>query len=269
MSAKGESSTNGKNAGWSGAGIAVGVLVVFLILLLLFGTCTESGKAYFANVKSKIGGGGNLKDLDIVMFMSPTCPWCKKMIDVIQKAGQLNNITVVDMSKPEGQAMAKQFGADKQPVPSFISRKTKTGTVGYRESVDKLIEALKPGAGGPPPGAGGPQGQGPQGGGPQQGGSSAEEGGGIQVDVNLVQQLQVILFAREGCGWCSKAKDMLSQSGVMDVIRIVDITTPEGQSMAGELLPPGSTGVPAWVSLATKKAVVGFKPIDVLIQELQ
>jgi glutaredoxin len=258
----------------SGNGWGVGVAIIIVLLLCfvafaIWGTCTDSGKSTFANIKSKLPGLGSgssdLRNLDIVMFMSPTCPWCKKMMGVLDEAGQLKNITVVDISKPEGTAMAQQFGADKQPVPSFISRKNKVGTVGYRDSVSKLIDALKmpaaPNMAGGMPGQPGP-------------GSSEEPpmmppGMPGQIDINFIKALQIVLFAREGCPWCTKAKESCSQAGVMDVIQVVDITTPEGQTLAGQVLPPGTSGVPAWVSLATKKHVVGFKPFDQLLQELQ
>jgi glutaredoxin len=257
----------------STTGLTIGVAVlVFLLLLFVVGgiwcTCTESGKATFANIKSKLPGigGGDLRELDVVMFMKPTCPWCKKMMEVLDSSGQLKNITVVDMSKPEGVAMAQQFGADKQPVPSFISRKNKVGTIGYRDSVTKLIEALKQPTGAPGPGHINLPGK------PQQPQGNSEEPGMPpmpgQIDINLIKSLQIVLFARDGCGWCTKAKESCDQAGVMDVIQIVDITTPEGQSMAGQMLPPGTSGVPAWVSMATKKHVVGFKPFDQIVQEL-
>lgn len=261
--AKGNGNGNG-----NGMGVALGiglVLIVILILVSVWGTCTDSGKATFANIKSKFPslpglGSSDLRNLDVVMFMSPTCPWCKKMMGVLDSEGQLKNITVVDITKPEGAAMAQQFGADKQPVPSFISRKNKTGTVGYRDSVAKLIDALKQQA----PGAQ-PQ---PM---PQAPGSSEEPGmPGMpgQIDLNFVKSLQIVLFARDGCPWCVKAKETCAQSGVMDAIQVVDIMTPEGQSMAGQMLPPGTSGVPAWFSVATKKHVVGFKPFDQIVQSL-
>jgi len=245
------------DSNWS---LGFGIVVVVILLLFgigCWGNYTESGRSAFTNVKSKLGmSGTSLKSLDVVMFMSPTCPWCKKMIDVLSKEGQLNNIMVVDTSKPEGINMAKQFGADKQPVPSFISRKLKTGTVGARESVSKLIEALtqQPKSDAAPVGG-------------NAGGNAAPTGG--PVDINLIQGLQIVMFHRAGCGWCTKAKEECSQAGIMDVIQLVDITTPEGQSMASELLPPGTSGVPAFVSTKSGKHVVGYKPIDQLVQELQ
>ena len=264
MSFKGSTATptNGKKCdSWSWAAIILVIVVIAVIGFGCWGTLTESGKATFTNLKNRFGNttsGPSIKDLDIVMFMSPTCPWCKKMIGVLEKEGQIRNLTIVDMTKPEGAAIAKQFGADKQPVPSFISRRLKTGTVGYRETVAKLVDSLKP----QPKQVGGSSSSEEPGMGGMQGGG----GGGL---VELIQGLQIVLFAREGCPWCTKAKEACAQAGVMDAIQVVDITSPEGAQMAGQMLPPGSSGVPAWVSMATKKSVVGFKPIDALVQELQ
>jgi glutaredoxin len=258
-------STGKRPDGWSWG---VGIVVFIIILVILFGCwgmCTDSGKSAFSNIKNKLNigtGGGQLKDLDIVMFMSPTCPWCKKMIAVLDNSGQINNITIVDINKPEGIAMSKQFGADKQPVPSFISRKLKTGTVGFRDSVAKLVDALKLPQAAPGDNLDTKSSQEPN-------GENGGNGGNGQIDVNLTQNLQIVLFAREGCPWCTKAKETCSESGVIDVIQVVDITTPEGQQMAGQMLPPGTSGVPAWVSMVTKKHVVGYKPIDQIIQALQ
>jgi thioredoxin-related protein len=257
VSSKPNSKDNSSGFGGN-AGIIIGLILLFVLIFFgIWGTCTDSGKSTFANIKNKItpwkSGGNALRGLDIIMFMSPTCPWCKKMIGVIESEGELRNVTVVNITKPEGAAMAQQFGADKQPVPSFISRQLKTATVGYRDSVSKLIEALtQP---------------------PQVSGSSEEpeipsgdNGSGMNVDI---KSLQIILFAREGCSFCTMAKENLSQTGIIDAIQIIDITTPEGQELAGQVLPPGTSGVPAWVSLTTKKHVVGFKPFDQIIQALQ
>ena len=255
--------TNGSN-GWI---IGIVVLVVILIIGVCWCNFTDSGKSAWNGVKSKFsnlgsGGASGVKELDIVMFMSPTCPWCKKMIGVLESSGQLRNITVVDRSKPEGEAMAKQFGADKQPVPSFISRTLKTGAVGYRESVQDLIKALKQ-----------PQAA-PQRKEHMQGGSSEEPGmnggGGGGNLPSMIQGLQIVLFARDGCGYCTKAKEALGQYGVAELIQVIDIMSPEGQQMAAQLLPPGTSGVPAWVSMATKKHTVGFGPqgLEAVIQQL-
>jgi glutaredoxin len=229
----------------------LGALFVVLAILLLFGTCTESGKQQFENFKNKFTRPKkDIKPLDIVMFMSPTCPFCKKMEDLLKKEGHMGNITVVDITKKEGLEFAKQFGADKQPVPSFISRTLKTATVGSKESIDGLIADLsvkhEPSTSEP---------------------SSSEPSGGI--DMGLVDQLQIVLFARESCPWCTKAKSHCDQMGVTNRIKIVDINSPEGQSLSQSILPPGTSAVPAWVSVATKKSVVGFQPLVDILQKLK
>jgi glutaredoxin len=232
------------------------IVFIVLILLLIMGTCTETGKKYAEKFKNTImPTKKNLKELDIIMFMSPTCPWCMKTIEMLENEKQINNLTIVDVSKEEGKAMAKEYGADKVPVPSFISRALKTSTYGYRETVDKLLKDLQIKKGSEP-------------------GSSDEPvvkipTDGKNIDINLIQELQIVLFAREGCPWCVKAKEHCKQEGIVDMIKVIDITSPEGQQAASELLPPGSSGVPAWVSMASKKSVIGFKPIDQLIKELQ
>lgn len=254
--------TTSNNNGNNEYNIGIILLFVFLFIIIIFSiwcTCTDSGKSTFSNIKTKLSNLGSnrsdLKSLDVVMFMSPTCPWCKKMMNVIESSGQMNNIMIVDITKEEGASMAKQFGADKQPIPSFISRKNQTGTVGYRDSIDKLIEALKK-----PEGIKNTE---------INSEISSEEVPSGNVDINFIKSLQIILFARDGCPWCVKAKETCSDSGIIDIIQIIDITTPEGQQLAEQLLPPGTSGVPAWVSMATKKHIVGYKPIDQIIQSLQ
>ena len=235
--------------------IIFGVLGVMLIILFMFG-CSSEGKVYFEKFTSKFKKSGNLKDMDVVMFMSPTCPHCVKMIEVIKKSGNMKNITIVDITKPEGQAVAKSFGADKQHVPSFISKKTRTGVVGYRDSINKLIDDLTPKEGQQTENTQ-PQGQG-------QG-----QGQGSSDIVSAVNKLQIALFSKEGCPWCQKAKENLNDAGVSDIIQVFDMNTEEGQQAAQDLLPPNSTGVPAYVSMTTKKHVIGFKPIDQVVDELQ
>jgi hypothetical protein len=85
-----------------------------------------------------------LKELDIVMFWSDGCPWCKLMTTKVLSEKHLSVITTVNIKDPEGLATAKTYGTDKHGVPSFVSRTLLTGTVGYKRSILELIKALKP-----------------------------------------------------------------------------------------------------------------------------
>lgn len=82
--------------------------------------------------------------LNVVMFVQPNCPWSTKMIELLTTENQINNIQIVDMTTSDGIEIAKKYGADKQPVPSFISKSSRIGSIGYRESIDSLIEDLTP-----------------------------------------------------------------------------------------------------------------------------
>ena len=82
-------------------------------------------------------GGPKIKDLDVMFFMSPTCPWCKKMAAVMEKGNTLKDVMVVDVSKEDGQELAKKYGAASRGVPSFISRNGK----GIQK--EKILATLK------------------------------------------------------------------------------------------------------------------------------
>lgn len=225
------SSSNNSSAVWWVVGFFI------LILIISFGCwcTTDHFKQTFGNV---FGNGHNLKELDVVMFMSPKCKYCQGMMETLKNEGATEQLEIVDITTQEGAQYASKFGADKQPIPSFISKKYKTGAVGQRKSVKEIIEALTPKSSQEP---------------------SVNTGGSGDLRVD-VQSLQIILFARDGCPYCVQAKEACSNAGVMDVIQVVDITTPEGQELAGKMLPPGTSGVPAWVSAVTKKHVVGYAP---------
>jgi len=226
--------------GSNGSGAAVWWIVAFVFLIIIIGfgcwCTTDHFKQTFGNV---FGSKPSLKELEVTMFMSPKCKYCQGMMETLKKEGVTDQLEIVDITNKEGAEYAAKFGADKQPIPSFISKKFKTGAVGQRESVKDLVEALTP----------------------KEGPSSAPPAGNGSGDLKTdIQTLQVFLFARDGCGYCAKAKEACNNANVMDVIQVVDITTPEGQQLAGKMIPPGVNGVPVWVSGVTKRHVVGFNP---------
>lgn len=237
---------------------ALGFIFIFLIVLLILATCTETGRKYADGFKDKLfPNKQKLKDLAVVMFMIPSCPHCVRTLDVLDKEKELNNITIIDVTKEEGKKIAEQFGADKKPVPSFVSRKTNRSAIGSIENVSQLVSALS----GKNEQISSEEGS--------EEGSEEKEQQLDSNDINLVQQLNIILFARDGCGWCAKAKEECTRAGIMKSIKVIDVSTEEGQKAASDLLPQDSNGVPAWISLATRKVAMGYKPVPVLLKELQ
>jgi thiol-disulfide isomerase/thioredoxin len=229
--------------------ITLFVFLVIVLIVVLWGTCSESGKAAFRNLKQKAGFKGDLgtyssagnskvdiKSLDIIMFVNPSCPWCQKMLNVLKDSGKLNDLMIVDMNTEEGTELAKKIGAFGKPVPSFISKTNQSGTYGFRESLAELVSALQP----------------------------SESSGSPQESI---ADLDIVLIKKEGCGWCKKALEHCSEVGVLGMIKIADINSPEGQEVA-KMLPTEDAAYPSWISLKTKKYVIGFKPFDQIVQSL-
>ncbi len=98
MSTPTKSSTGPQTSSKLSQGWIIGIVIIVILLLVGCGcwcTYTESGKTAFANIRSKFGSASpDIRDLSIVMFMNPTCPWCQKMLNVLKQEGQLSNITV-------------------------------------------------------------------------------------------------------------------------------------------------------------------------------
>ena len=228
--------------------LVIGVVVI--LILVFVGTCWCKGDKSdsFSNTvisgfknTFKLGGGVSAKEYDIVYFMSPTCPWCKKMTKVLVDEGMMSDMHVVDVTEESGKKMAVEMGAADKGVPSFISRKNRTGTVGFKKSGSELLKALDVPSSQEPP----------------SGGDS------------IISQLDIIVFVSPSCGWCTKMKDQLTEGGLMDMVELVDITTPEGREIAKKVLPSNNSGVPACYSKSTGKVCNGFKPIVDIIEELK
>lgn len=205
--------------------IIVGVIILILIISFGCWCTTDNFKQTFGNLFENKDKKKKVKELKITMFMSPQCKWCQKTVALLEKEKVKDLINIVDITTPEGSAEATKYGADKQPIPSFISETYKTGAVGYRETLDELLDAFKP----------------------------------VKADIES-QQSEIILFSRDGCPYCTMAKEAIEKEGLQSLIQIVDINTNEGRGLADKLLPPGTGGVPAFVNVTNKKHLVGFKP---------
>lgn len=247
------------------------LVVVISIVALALGI-TAYVKEDFRNQLMELFSGSKkeqLKELDVLFFMSPTCPWCQKMMKVLDDEGKTSEITVIDVSKPDGQEVAKKFGAASRGVPNFVSRKLNTGTVGYKDSTAKVIEALlavkKPGSTAephPPGGHSHPENE--KGSGRPQ---EQKKSGDVQVDPQDVASLGIVVFVTEGCPWCTKAKDDAQNLGIMPYLELQDLNTPEGKA-ALQQSGVEFKGAPTFFSRATGKTAVGYRPFNQIITAL-
>ena len=183
--------------------------------------------------------------MEVMFFMSPKCPWCQKMKAVLEKEGALRDLETIDITTPEGQETAKKYGSLDKGVPSFVSKKLRTGTVGFKESVRELVAALVKAKDEPEP----------------------KQPIPLEEAKGKIGGLRVLLFTSPSCGWCKKAKEGLSEAGVLDSVETIDITTPEGKDLLSKEIPEFK-GVPVAKSMVTGKIVTGYRPLEALVAEL-
>ena len=233
--------------------IWIGIVILILIIIGIACACNSSGENFMSGIMDKFrSGNSELKGMDVLFFMSPSCPWCTKMKKVMEDEGTINDVTVIDVTKPEGQEEAKKYGAIGKGIPSFISRKLKTGTVGFKPKTKDIVDALNKAKDSVAPTSQ----------------PDAPPTMNPQEAVSAVQQLQLVLFASPTCGWCTKMKEALTQAGVGNYVEVVDISQPEGKAQLQQMVPE-FRGVPVVASKTTGKTSVGFKPLDKIIEEVQ
>ena len=241
----------------------VGLVIVIIIVIAIACWCGSGSsdtdaptsepfksKGIMDKIKDAFGNIGKkseLADLDVLYFFSPTCPWCQKMTTVLKNAGELGSVTQVDITKPDGQEKAKQYGAGGKGIPSFVSRKMKTGTVGFKKTTKEITDALKKARDAKP----------------KQDAPKLDP----NEAVGKVQDLQITLFASPQCGYCGKLKEDLEKAGLLHYMEIVDVSQPDGQALVKQLI-SDFRGVPICYSKKTQKHSVGYKPVDNIIMEL-
>jgi glutaredoxin len=216
-----------------GPQIAVGTIILVVFILLITYNCNDN----FANiVNGAFGRKKSIKDLDVIFIMNPECPWCAKQIEVLKADGSINDITIVDISKPGGPEQAKMYGT--KGFPFFVSLKNKTATMGFKEKTDDIIKELT--------GPVAPVAQ------------KAQEAGTVQEPAGPTY----VLITRETCPWCTKAKENIVQSGAP--FANVDFNSEQAKEIL-KMFDIKSKSVPIYVNLKNGKNLVGFKPVaDVL-----
>lgn len=234
--------------------VIVAVAVVAIVAFAL-GLAAYLNEPFRNKLKEMFGSKKTgLKELDVLFFMSPTCSWCKKMKKVLNDEGTITEVTLVDVTKPEGQELAKKFGAVNRGIPNFISRKLNTGTVGYKKTTQEVVDALtsvrsKPGAVA------------------EEMKNTENETESPVVDPQDVAALSIVVFTTEGCPWCKKAKADAENLGIMPYLEFQDLGTPDGKM---QLQNTGIEfkGAPTFYSRTTGKTSVGYRPFNEIITNL-
>jgi thioredoxin-related protein len=230
--------------------LLIGAIFVLLIILIIVGFVY---KDKFSNI---LFGPDNakLKNLDVMFFMSPTCDWCKKMKEVLEKEGTLQNFIMVDINNEEGAKTARMYGVN--GVPTFVSRTNKTGTTGLRGSTSEIIKELENvSQSGPVVESVGSENQ-----------QSQDQNPEITPD--LVKDLDIIVLVSEGCGWCKKLKEDINILGYGNSLGLMEANSQEAVQVLRDFNVDTSKGVPMIISRRTGKYVIGYKPFSAITKEL-
>jgi len=86
--------------------------------------------------------GSKLKKLKVDLYHSRYCGWCKKSIEMLKKSGELKNVTLKDVSKPEISAEMKLKKIEGKGVPAYHSNETGKNSIGHSKSVKELVAKL-------------------------------------------------------------------------------------------------------------------------------
>ncbi len=209
-------------------GLVVAAAVVFFVLTYV--------NEDFAN---NVFGSSNLKDLDVILFMDPSCPWCKKTLELLKKDNKLDDITIINVRTDDGRKEAVKYGVNKG-LPAFVSKKTNLGTVGHPESVKMLVKDL-----------------------------TDKSKINDNNDGMPIEDLKIVLFYKDNCKWCNKSKDDLSNMGIMNIIEMKDVNSEEGREALKQFNLNTNTSVPVYASRATNKTTVGYKPFNEILDQLK
>jgi len=160
------------------------------------------------------------KDLGIVFYGRESCPYCVRMKKMLEEDGLMEVIEFVDTGSSAG---AKKLPKTVTGVPHFQSKKTKKTKTGATKTSSELLGAL----------------------------SGKEHFG----NNDPIDDLQIIMYKSDSCGYCNKAKQMLGSH--LDKIEMRDGA------------PPGVQGVPHFESKKTGKTHTGApQSLNQLIQAL-
>jgi glutaredoxin len=236
------------------------MIIGFIALLALIFAILCYTNEDFSN--SIFGPGTNLKDLDILLFMSPNCQWSQQTMKLLKDNNKLDDVTIINVDTEDGKKMATMYGATRGS-PTFVSKKYNTGTVGYKDTIKDIVQDLTTNNKPPPESI--PELQPNQ----QQNLQPTEnfEGGGNSVPTDEVKGLRIVVFYKDSCPYCVKAKKDLESLGLMSSVELQDVNSTEGKNRLRDFKKEG-TSVPLYASSTTGKTSLGYKPFKDVIRDL-
>jgi glutaredoxin len=179
-----------------------------------------------------------LKDLDIHIFVSDSCGFCKKLKEFLQQQGVIGMVTLRNTADPQNQQLFQKLGG--RGVPFFYSAKTQKTFAGFVPDLNVVVERLSV--------------------------PISKEGYEDGSHMKL-QNLGVVIYGSDSCHYCKKLLNLLHKGGVLDKVTYKNVKDP---GVMQELSALKGTGLPFVVSQKTHKTLTGLpSSVEDLIQKLQ
>lgn len=129
---------------------------------------------------------GDLKDLDIVVFVDKKCPFSKEQL----KQSFINELTIKDIKKKENKQMLTNMGGT--ATPYFYSIKSNRYFTGLEKNEKNLYKNL------------------------------SQKENFINESQQKVKDLDIIIYSSPNCPYCMKLKKMLQDEGMMEHVSFIE-----------------------------------------------
>lgn len=173
---------------------------------------------------------------DVIMFVQDNCKHCKDVLKQLPLKKVIPSLIVLDLKDPKNMQKFVSYGG--QGVPFFVAPQTKKTFTGKPKTAEGLTLALQL--------------------------NKASTASGRTIDPIKDLDIKVLLSKR--CGYCTKLKNLLEQSGEIRKVTIMYDNDPNVPQVFGGFK---VSGVPFIYSGKTKKHISGApSTIQQLIQAL-
>ena len=97
-------------------------------------------------------------------------------------------------------------------------------------------------------------------------GSKTTTSGSSTTSEQMTNEPIYTVYHSPHCGYCKKLMKEIEDNNLTNLCNFIDITTQSGKNQFAELR---EAGVPVIINSTNQKRVVGYQPINIIIEELK
>lgn len=120
--------------------IVLGIVVVLLLGNIIYIRFFQKGES-LSNTNTDSNLITRIKKANLKVFKSNECGYCRKLMEVLDKAGVKDHVTLVDVTTPEGKNEYKALG--ESGVPIILCQANGEKHVGFTDDLDALLNKIK------------------------------------------------------------------------------------------------------------------------------